>query len=171
MKFETTGKSLLELRKEYGIGKAGFYDNDWWLKKSFAAEKPKAGIYELNLSNKLKNLTYSEQKAKLGEGWKVLHPAIVAEAILSHYIKTEKRLCENYYLRTSAVVSGGSRVHVGSFGSDGLSVDGYWDDCRDDRIGLASARKLEIEPRNLGSFNPSDIEVKVGDKTYKLVEK
>ena len=171
MKFKTTGKSLLELREEYGIGKAGFYDNDWWLKQSFAAEKPKAGIYELNLSNELTSIAYSEQKAKLGKGWEVPHPAIVVEAILSHYKKTGKRLCENYYLRTSAVDSDGYRVNVGVFDSSGLSVDRGWDVSRHDDLGLSSARKLKIEPQNLESFDASDEVYISGETVRELLER
>ena len=85
MKKETTikhnysGSSLLQLRKKFGISKAGFYDNSWWINEKFAKEKPPKGIYELNLSNDLNNLTYEEQKSKLEEGWKVAHPAIVTD--------------------------------------------------------------------------------------------
>ena len=45
------------------------------------------------------------------------------------------------YVRTSSLGSGGDRVYVGRFDSDGLLVDDYWVDRRDDRIGLSAARK------------------------------
>ena len=152
MKFTITGKSLNELYQEYGQGLGGFY-SQWWEKRSFADEKPEAGIYELDLSDKLKNLTLDEQKAKLEKGCEVAHPAIVAEAILSHYKKTSERLCKDYCLRTKSVDSDSSWVNVGLFDSDGLDVNYYWGDYRYGS-GVSSARKLKSlksEPLSLES--------------------
>ncbi len=53
------------------------------------------------------------------------------------------RLFESVYVRTSSVVSGGSRVYVGFFDSDGLDVSSNWGDGRCPNIGVASARKFD----------------------------
>ena len=45
MKYNYTGKSLLEIREEYGLGSSGFWDNTWWHTESFATEKPPVGMY------------------------------------------------------------------------------------------------------------------------------
>ena len=65
MKIYIESLSLLDLREKYGTSKFGFYDNSWWLNEPFAKEKPEAGEYEIDLSNKLVNLTFSEQKKKI----------------------------------------------------------------------------------------------------------
>lgn len=170
MKLTLQGKSLLELREEYGLGESGFYGNDWWLNEDFAKEKPEGGEYEITLHHESMNLTFNEQKKKLKKGFEVIHPALLAEAILSHYKNTKERLAENYYYRTNTLVSDGGRVFVGSFGSDGLSVGGGWDGDRHSDVGLASARKfrgdLSVEPSNL--FDSLEISFK--GKKYKVVE-
>ena len=143
LKIDYTGKNLLQLREEFGIGANGFYDNNWWFKEDFAKESPERGLYELDLSNTLVDLIFEEQKKKIKKGFEIAHPAIVAEAILTHFREKKERLCKNYWLRTSSVDSDGHRVDVGDFDSGGLGVDGFWDGYRYDRLGVSSARKSE----------------------------
>ena len=38
--------------------------------------------------------------------------------------------------------SDGNRVNVGNFDSNGLNVNNYWDDNRNDNIGVSSARNF-----------------------------
>lgn len=163
-----SGKSLLQLREKFSTGFLGFYNNGWWIKEKFASEKPPKGTYEINISNDLVNLTYGEQLEKLEKGWKPTHPAILAEAILSHYKETGERLVETYWLRTSSVASDGYRVDVGRFGSGGLSVSGDWDGYRYDHLGVSSAwkstKKLEI-----GNLDPvEDLIIEIKGQKYKL---
>jgi hypothetical protein len=40
--------------------------------------------------------------------------------------------------------SDGNRVYVGNFDADGLNVNNYWDNNRNDNIGVASARQSSI---------------------------
>ena len=40
--------------------------------------------------------------------------------------------------------SGGNRVNLGNFVASGLNVNNYWDDNRNDNIGLASARNFSL---------------------------
>lgn len=164
-----SGKSLLELREQYGTGASGFYNNKWWLNEKFAKEKPPKGTYEIELHNSF-NKTFDEQKAELKDDFEVVHPAILAEAILKHYKKTGKRLAENYWYRCSSVASDGYRVDVGYFGVDGLGVISFWDDFRYDLLGLAASRKFlksrKLEP--IESLENSILEIN-GVK-YKLVK-
>ena len=168
-----SGASLKELKEKYGLGSAGFYDQQGYESEKFFTEHAPKGTYELNLSNDLAGLNYKEQLKKIEKGWSVPHPAIVAEAILEHYKQTGKRLCSNYWLRTlSEVGSDGDRVYVGDFDSRGLVVNNDWVDGRYDYLGLASARKFKknLEPRDLDTFDASDIVVEIGGKRYKLKE-
>lgn len=154
MKYKTTGKSLVELYKEYGTGSSGFSSTSpWWIDEDFAKEKPEAGEYEIELGEDLVNLTFDEQKAKIGKDFEVIHPAVLTEAILLHFKETGKRLLENKYVRTSSLDSGGHRVCVGGFGAVGLSVSDCWDGHRHDDVGVASARKLKIDSRPLDTFD------------------
>jgi len=173
LKHNYTGSSLLELRDKFGIGKGGFYDNDWWLDEDFAKDKAPKGIYEIDFDTKLFNLTYEEQKKKLKKGWHFPQPAIIAEAILTHYEKTGERLLEEWWSRANVVASGGRRVGVGFFGSDGLGVGGYWDDCRGDNMGaLPPSRKLKsLKAGNLDSLEDRIIELeKFKEKVEKFIK-
>ena len=154
-----SGKSLLKLRKYYGVNPEGFYDNDWWLKEDFAKETPEKGKYTIVLHEDWNNMNYQEQNKKLkevGEEW--LHPAILAEAILEHYKKTGERLLEKWYSRTNRLVSYGPRVYLGRFASDGLLVAHCWDDGCGSDLGLVSSRKTYKE------FN----EITINGQRYKL---
>lgn len=122
IKHKFSGKSLLELKKEFDMGEKGFCSY-WWFDEPFAKEKPPKGIYEIDFSKQLTNLNYDEQKEKLPKGFDFPHPAILAEAIFTHYKKTGERLLENWWSRTSVQSSGGYFVYVGYFDSDGLYVN------------------------------------------------
>ena len=149
IRFNYSGASLSELKEEYGIGGNGFYDNDWWLGEPFAKEKPEAGEYDVKLMP-LFDKTFSEQKEEIDKDFEVAHPAIVAEAILSHFKKTGERLCEDWYVRCSRLASDGYRVYVGRFDSDGLHFSNNLDDDRGDDTGISSARKSRnLKPRNV----------------------
>lgn len=171
--FKTTGKSLNELRKEYGVGSGGFFCNDWWLTEKFADEYPEVGTYEVDWMKPEKKM-WDEQVKDLKEGFKPMHPAVLAEIILSHFKKTGERLCEDWYSRTSAVDSVGDRVVVGYFDSGGLSVYyDAWDGSRGVSLGVASARKSGIlntrgiEP--LESLRILSIMVEIGGKRMEFV--
>jgi hypothetical protein len=178
MKIKTTGKSLVELYKEYGTGSAGFYSTSpWWIDEAFAKEKPEAGEYEIELGKGLVDLTFDEQKKKINKDFEVIHPAILVEAILSHFKETGERLLENKYDRTSSLDSDGDRVYVGRFDASGLHVGNVWGYTRHDEIGVASARKLKIDSCPLDTFDsPLTLESAVkmcvdnGYVVYKQVE-
>ena len=175
MKYNYTGASLKELKDKYGTGPSGFYPQTWYGSESFLTGKPEAGIYEINLGEDLKNLSYKEQVEKLKDGFTPIHPAILVEYILSHYAETKERLLDDKWARTSSVDSGGNRVDVGDFGSRGLDVYSYSDDIRYGNLGLSSARKfnkkidaLKLEPsENLGLMK----RVKILEDKMKKIEK
>lgn len=157
-----SGKSLKELREEFGTGSSGFYNQDWYKKESLYTEKAKAGTYEIVVEKQLENLTYEEQKKKLKKGWNIPHPAVLAEAILMHYKKTGERLLKDWYSRTRSTDSDGYRVSVGYFDSGGLSVGSGWGGSRFDHVGVSASRKLKnLTPHSLESFDPLSIKVTV----------
>lgn len=144
IKHQFSGSSLLEFLDKFGTDEKGFYDNNWWKSEKFAKEKPPKRTYEIVFHPDWNNLTYQGQLKKTNKvKEEFLHPAVLAEAILTHYKKTGKRLMENWWSRTSSVDSSGFRVYVGYFDSDGLLVYNYSDDHRYDYVGVASARKFK----------------------------
>jgi hypothetical protein len=167
-----TGASLVKLLEKFGIGEKGFY-SDWWKNEPFAKEKSPKKTYKIVFHKEWNNLTYQEQLNKL-EDEEFLHPAILVEAILTHYQKTGERIMEDWYSRTISVSSVGGRVYVGYFGAEGLYVLDYWGGYRYDILGVSSARKFKIEPLKSESLNPFEnlnieiSEIKVNGKIYKL---
>lgn len=163
IKVTITGKSLLELHKEYGVGNSGFYSSDpWWKNEAFAKEKPEPGQYEITFDKKSVNKTHNEQFKEIKKGFAPAHPAVVTEAVLAHFRETGKRLLEDWYVRAPSLDSDGLRVIVGYFDARGLSVDHCWDDYRDSRIGVSAARKLRnLKPGELETFDPSNLESRV----------
>lgn len=150
MKHNYSGKSLKELKKEFGVGSKGFCEQDWYEQEAFWTEKPEAGAYEINVEKAYTNLTYDEQKEKLPVGFDFPHPAVLAEAILTHYRNTGERLLKDWYSRTSGVSLDVYRVYVGGFGSSGLGVDRWDFGDRGSSIGVSASRKFQedfsIEP-------------------------
>jgi hypothetical protein len=154
IKIKIKGKSLNKLYKEYGTGSSGFYSiNPWWKDQKFADEKPKAGEYEIDFAEELINLTFEEKEKEITEGFEIIHPAIVAEAILSHFKATGERILENRYVHTSSLDSDGHRVLVGGFDETGLLISSWDGGHRSSGIGVASARKLNLKPSSLETFD------------------
>ena len=133
--------SILEIR-----GKADsklFYSQDWYNKESFAKERGEV-TWQLVRKTPVDNSTsknWQEQQALITEDDEVPTARVMIYTIIGHYLATGERLFEHIYVRTSSVDSDGFRVFVGYFGSNGLSVNLWWDDLRDDYIGVSSARK------------------------------
>lgn len=144
---------MLELLEIYGKGNGGFY-SDWWRDEDFAKEKPRAGIYEINFDKKFTNLTRKEQKEKIPEGFGFTHPAVILEAIFSHYKKTGERLLEDWYSRTSGRSSLGRLVLVGRSVALGVRVRFWLPDCSDVNLGA-------VFSRSLGNLNVDTLENRV----------
>lgn len=152
-----SGASLIKLHKKYNDLFWSKKD-PWWIKEAFAKESAPKGTYELTFDKNTVNKTYAEQTSD--KGLEVPYVAIVVEAILEHFKKTGERICEDWYVRTSSVVSDGDRVHVGHFAGEGLLVNGCWDDDRHSVLGLASARNLKLEPGELDTLESLILRVK-----------
>lgn len=171
LKLQTQGKSLKELLKEYGEGESGFYSQDWYKTEKFFTEKPEAGEYEIILRDDF-NKTYKEQIQKLPKSQEVAHPALVAEAVLKHFKETGEKLLENWSVRTNKMDSNGLHVDVGYFDRIGLHVYFWWDDVRDDYVGLAASRKLRsLKSRKLETLEKLSFEIteiKINGKVYRL---
>ena len=111
--------------------------------EAYAKEKTQPGIYEISFARKLTNLTFEEQKKKIPKGFNFTHPAILCEAIMSHYKETGERLLEDWYSRTDILSSHGFLVDVGDFDSDGVLVFSHYlpDDSGDD-LGVSFSRRI-----------------------------
>lgn len=142
MKFTLQGKSLLELKEEYGVGGSGF-QSFWWKGEPFAQERSEAGEYEILLETPyFTDLTFEEQKKQVPKGYKIAHAAIIAEALLTHYKNTGEKLMSVWWGRTNVLGAHGSQVDVGRFRPGGLNVSFDWGSVADPRVGLSVARKL-----------------------------
>ena len=167
MKFIFSGKSLNELYKEYGKGANGFYSH-WWKDEKFADEKPEAGEYDINIEKKqLMNLTFKEQEAELKDGWEVPHPAVLAEALLSHFKRTGECLMPDWYSRTVSTDSNGFRVNVGACDSDGVIVSD-WSDGRRVSIGVSASRKFKKNIEPLEPLEPLALEKRLASLEEKM---
>ncbi|GMQ95399.1 MAG: hypothetical protein BMS9Abin13_512 [Patescibacteria group bacterium] len=83
--------------------------------------------------------TWNEQKMLLSAQERVPNVAEVVWFMTTYYEIRNIRLFSDIYVRTSSVDSGGVRVIVGFFDSDGLDVNRFGSDYRDSNFGLPSA--------------------------------
>ena len=133
--------SILEIRGKSTL----FYNQDWYEKEPFARDRGDAEwrlIRKTPVENST-NKTWQEQQTLLAENEETPTARLVIYTITGHFLATGERLFEKLYVRSSDVASGGDRVRVGRFDSDGLGIGHYWDGDRDARLGLPSARKSE----------------------------
>ncbi len=134
--------SILEIReKVQGL----FYQQDWYDKQSFAAEKGET-CWQLVRKTEVSDSTsknWQEQQALLGKDDETPTAQVMVYTIIGYHLNTGERLFEKLYVRTSSVYSGGHRVHVGSFDAGGLFVSLSWDGYRHYFLGVAAARKFD----------------------------
>jgi hypothetical protein len=120
-----------------------FYDQSWYNGQSFANDR---GDVSWQLVRKMPvkdstSKTWNEQQALLAKDDETPTARVMVYTIIGHYLATGERLFERIYVRCSDLGSGGFRVYVGRFGSDGLDVSGNWGGNPHGDIGLSSARK------------------------------
>ncbi len=138
-----TAMSILDVRE---IQSAHFYlkMDGWFVNAKFAREDKTSfgwlAIKKTPVSNSTSK-NWNEQNNLLSAFEKVPNAAEMSWFITTYFEVRGIRLFESVYVRTSSLVSGGNRVDVGDFGSDGLSVNDYWGDYRHANIGLSAARK------------------------------
>ena len=161
--FTISGKSILELREQYGLGSVGFYNQSWYLTEAFAKDRPDAGLYEIDFGEETKYKTFGEQCQGLEKGFEVAHPAVIIEAVLQHYAKTKEYLLHDYWIRTPLLASDGYRVSVGYFDSGSLLVSNDWYDYRSGLVAVASSRKSKksLDPRMLDPLGSSSLDLRV----------
>ena len=121
-----------------------YSDNPWYWNEQFVTDATcefKWYLMPLDIVPDSERKIYQEQLALLPAEYDV--PMAIAEVTkdILAFRKTGTYPNSNRYGRVLDVSSGGLRVLVGGFDGDGLSVGNYWDDGRDDDIGLAAARK------------------------------
>ena len=134
--------SITEVRSKVSNQRL-FYNQDWYNKEAFAKDRGEVAwhlVRKTPVPNSTSK-TWPEQQVLLAKNEETPTARVMVYAIIGHFLVTGERLFERIYVRCSDVDSYGGRVFVGLFGADGLSVKNYWDDDRDDGIGLASARK------------------------------
>ena len=166
-----TGSSLAELKAKFGVGKNGFYKQDWYESEPFWNKKPPAGKYEIQLRDDLNNKTLDEQKKECPKGWEATHPAVVMEAVLANNKSNEDKLLEDWWVNTSSRSSVGGLVRVGGFGADGAHVDGWYPGHSADYLGVSFSRRIDtlnLEPLKLSEIKITEIEYQ-GNR-YRLVD-
>lgn len=120
-----------------------FYKQEWYDKQAFAKDKGEVG-WQLVRKEPIANptsKTWNDQQALLSKDEETPTARIVVYTMIGHFLATGERLFEKIYVRCVDLGSGGHRVVVGRFVSDGLGVRGYGDDERSDSVGLSAARK------------------------------
>ena len=141
--------TILKLQELHpATGQPKFYSyapSAWYPNEKFAKETTMSFRWYLlhqNIVPKSEDKTYGDQKTMLTADYEV--PSAVTEATkdLLIFRKTGIFANSSQYARCECVASDGRRVLVGYFDSDGLGVDYYWDDNRNDNIGVSSARKF-----------------------------
>ena len=90
--------------------------------------------------------TWNDQQKLISELEFVPNAAEVCWCLTTYKEVRGEYLLPNVYVRTSSVDADGGRVRVGSFGGDGLSVLDYSDDDCLGGLGVASARKRNLNP-------------------------
>jgi hypothetical protein len=135
--------SILEIRDKVERKLFCSHEDAWYNKQVFAKDHGEARwqLVRKTLVSNSTSKTWAEQQALLIKNEEVPTAQVMTYTIIGHFLATHERLFEKIYVRTSDVDSDGLRVDVGFFDSDGLNVDIYWDDNRDDDLGMASARK------------------------------
>ncbi len=137
--------SILEIRSKVISNQHLFYDQEWYNNEAFAKNRGKTEwrlIRKTPVANSTSK-TWNEQWALLAKNEETPTARVMVYTIIGHFLVTGERLFERIYIRCSAVGSGGGRVSIGSFGSDGLVIDVDWDDYRSDYVGVISARKFD----------------------------
>jgi hypothetical protein len=122
-------------------------EDPWYANEKFAAVPAELGwqlVRKDCLPDSLEK-TWAEQLKLLSEQEEVSSPAVLAQAILLHFLETGERLFDRIYVRTSSTDSVGDHVVLGCFVGHGLGVSRYLDGNSDSGIGLSSAWKL-MEP-------------------------
>jgi hypothetical protein len=138
-----TAMSLLDVRE---IQSAHFYSKTggWYSDQKFAREDKTSFGWLAIKKTPVANSTsknWDEQSKLLSALEHVPNAAEMSWFITTYFEVRGIRLFEGVYVRTSSLDSGGYRVLVGLFVSEGLFVFDYWDSDRHDGLGVSVSRK------------------------------
>lgn len=86
--------------------------------------------------------SWEMQQRLLGAKDEVPNSRVLCYMIGGCYLQTGEKLFSDVWVRTSDVVLDGNRVCV-TFSGDGVCVNSYWDQIRDDIVAVASVRKSD----------------------------
>lgn len=123
--------SLRQQREVIGVDKANqpcFYDNDWWLndkEDAWAKFQPEAGYVLIDFKGRFNRTNWNDQNSRIsemGEQYERADERVFAQALVSIFKTHEERLHLGTYHWGRIEDSGGDRVFVGRFASDGLLV-------------------------------------------------
>ncbi|MDQ3014744.1 MAG: hypothetical protein M3Q73_02685, partial [bacterium] len=139
--------SIIEIRDRFVNHQPRlFHKQDWYNIDAFAKDKGEIGwrlVAKTPVENSI-GKKWDKQQKLLGKNDETPSARIMVYTMVGHFLATGERLFTDIYVRCSdhlSVMSGGNRVVVGVFDSDGLIVNFSWGDDRDSNIGLSSARK------------------------------
>lgn len=123
----------------------GNYSDRWYNNQNFA--KNTKNRYSLYLGYKKvlpdsTNKSYQNQVSLLPEGYEPFLAVELAMFLMCYYKKQQEYLYGGIYSRCQDTASGGGRVYLGDFDSDGLFVSRYSDGDCDSDLGVSALRKL-----------------------------
>jgi hypothetical protein len=149
-----SGMSLRQMRDKKGTNRNNqpcFYNNDWWLQgseDSWATRNLEPGYYLLNFNGKFASKKWADQESlttALGPMYERAHENVVSEAAISNFgVHNGERLLENWYHWGKETDSGGGRVFVGGFDSDGFRVSRFSPGDSNDRLRVVVFRKFDF---------------------------
>jgi hypothetical protein len=146
--FFDPGWDILRLRRFCGCKGKIFTVQDWYLRQRFATttDEPQYRQLRLEALDGSFTIAFDYQLRLLPETEEVPLARAVVMGMVIHFLLSGGRLFERYYVRCADMGSGGLRVHVGRFDSEGFVVNGGMDDKHYDDVGLASSRKFWMLP-------------------------
>jgi hypothetical protein len=130
--------SILEIRSKVNAKLVCY--QDWYNGESFAKECNDAS-WRLVRKTPVDNSTsknWREQRALISKDEEIPTAQAMVYTIIGHLLATDERLFEDVRVRTASVSLNDRRVNVGFFDPERLGVYDFWDDCRNDDLGVAS---------------------------------
>lgn len=125
-----------------------FYLNlTWWLESAqdpWATRSIGSGYRLLDFNGRFAGIAWQcqeEEISKLGESFERAEEQAVAEACLSIFMITKKRLLQDWCHWGRLLTAGSHRVAVGSFDGNGFCVGSYWDGSLLSRLRTVLSRK------------------------------
>jgi hypothetical protein len=139
--------SIMDMRER--APQAFYFKRAWYAEEEFANKPTKTSWYLIRKeavpgsTSKL----WDEQQESLPEDEVAPTLCEVVLAVLLHYLETGERMFSSHYVRTNDVDSGGRRVSVGRFASNGVRVQSKGDS-RDYYIGVAGSKRSSWSVRS-----------------------